>query len=149
MTGNLAKFQKKYGIKRIDFEDIEPTGLDEEYAEDRFVCPYCHTEMEYESEDTEEVLKGMTVECIECGKNFRVEGEVTINTTCTPLEDYVLQGWCRRHIESMYQHDDECNEKGLQWDLNNRYGVIEWEVWKEYAEPLIHNKEMDDEDMDV
>lgn len=85
---------------------------------------------------------GMTVECIECGKNFRVEAEITVNTTCTPLEDFVLKGWVHRNIEGMYRHNDECNEKGLQWDLNRRYEVVEWEVWKEYAEPLIHNKEM-------
>lgn len=145
MKGNLTEFQKKWGIKRIDFGDIEPTDLEEQYAEDKFVCPYCGTEMEYESEETEQVLKGMTVECIDCGKNFRVEAEITVNTTCTPLEDYVLQGWVHRNIEGMYQHDDECNEKGLQWDLGNRYGVVEWEVWKEYAEPLIHNKEQNNE----
>ena len=147
MKGSLAEYQKKFGIKRIDFGDIVPTELDEEYAEYKFICPYCHTEMEFEGEDTDQVLGGMTVECIECGKNFRVEAEVTINTTCTPLEDFVLQGWTRRHIESMYQHNDECDRLGMQWDLDNRYGVVEWEVWKEYAEPLIHNREMENDDI--
>ena len=37
---NLKEFQKKYGIRRIDFEEVEPTDYEKQYAEDKLVCPY-------------------------------------------------------------------------------------------------------------
>lgn len=38
---NLKEFQKKYHIRRIDFEKVEPSGFEEEYASDKLICPYC------------------------------------------------------------------------------------------------------------
>lgn len=34
---------------------------------------------------------------------------------------------------------DDCNEKGCEWD--NPWGVVEYETYKEYAEPLFENLE--------
>lgn len=45
----------------------------------------------------------------------------------------------RSHIKSDYQYMDDCNEKGCEWD--NPWGVVEYETYKEYAEPLFKNLE--------
>ena len=45
----------------------------------------------------------------------------------------------RNHIESDYQYMDSCDEKGCEWD--NPWGVVEYETYKEYTEPLFENLE--------
>ena len=62
---------------------------------------------------------------------------MSIDTTCTPIEDKVIER--RNHIESDYQYMDGCDEKGCEWD--NPWGVVEYETYKEYAEPLFENME--------
>lgn len=133
----LPEFQKKYGIKRIDFGKVHKGEGTEETGSDEIVCPYCGSSWGIEAEDIDECLKGMTVQCGFCDKNFRVEGEVTISTTCIPMEDAVLEN--RKYIESSYKHMDECAKAGCEW--NNAFGVVEWEVYKNYARPLFENME--------
>ena len=142
--GNLLEFIKELGIKRINFDEIEPSECDEQYADDKLICPYCETEIEYLGEETDTILKGVTYQCPDCEKWFRVEAEVTISTTCTPLENHLLEPWIRREIEATYKHDDECNEKGLIWDVNKKYSYVEWKTYKEYAEPLFENQKIDE-----
>jgi len=136
---NLEEFMKECGIKRIDFDAIEPTGLEEEYGTDELICPYCGTHVQYEGEETDEIIRGTVYQCPECERHFNVEAEVSINTTCKPLEDYLLEPWVRRNIEGRYAHDDECDSKGMDWDADKKYSYIEWQTYKEYAEPLFEN----------
>ena len=143
---SLKEYQAAHGIKRIDFDRIKPTGLDDCYAEDKLTCPYCSSDIYYESEDIQDLLKGTSYECPECGKYFRVEAETTVCSYCTPMEDYVLEDWVRRSIEAAYKHNAECDAKGMQWDLSKRYGVVEWEIYKDYAEPIFHNMELSAEE---
>ena len=143
--GNLLDFIENLGIKRIDFDDIVPSEFDEQYGDDnKLICPYCEEEIEYCGEETDTILKGVTYQCPNCEKWFRVEAEVIISTTCTPLENHLLKTWVRREIENRYKHDDECNEKGLIWDMNKKYSYVEWETYKEYAEPLFENQKKDE-----
>ena len=135
---NLAEYQRKYGIKRIDFADIEPSGLDEQYADDKLICPYCGSEIEYESEDTDIILRGTEWQCVECEKWFYVDADVTVNTTCTPMEDAVRYN--RRYIEDAYRHIDECEKKGMEFP-DRRYGFVEWETYQKWAKPLFENQE--------
>ena len=143
---SLKEYQAAHGIKRIDFDLVKPTGLEERYAENKLICPYCGSDIDYESEDTQELLNGTNYECPECGKYFRVESDITINSCCTPMEDWVREDWVRREIENAYKHDDECNAQGLQLDLRRTYGVVEWEIYKDYAEPIFHNMELSAEE---
>lgn len=138
--GNLKDFWDRWKIKRIDFGDIFTNEeFDTEYASDKLICPYCKEEIEYEGEDTDEILKGTTWHCYNCEKNFRVEAEVSIETTCIPLEDAVMERWCRQHIEDTYKDADICDEKGMEWDLDRPYQYCEYQIFKEYAEPLFEN----------
>lgn len=134
---NLKEFQKKYHIRRIDFGKIEPSGFEEEYASDKLICPYCKSSIDYDCEDANDILSGTPFLCPECEKWFYASGEVSIDTTCTPIEDKVIER--RNHIESDYQYMDSCDEKGCEWD--NPWGVVEYETYKEYAEPLFENLE--------
>ena len=143
---SLNEYQVAHGIKRIDFDLVKPTGLEERYAENKLICPYCGSDIYFESEDTQELLNGTNYECPECGKYFRVESDVTIESYCTPMEDWVLEYCVRSVIENAYRHNDECNAKGLQLDLRRTYGVFEWEIYKDYAEPIFHNMELSAEE---
>lgn len=134
---NLKEFQKKYHIRRIDFEKVEPSGFEEEYASDKLICPYCKSSIDYDCEDANDMLSGTPFLCPECEKWFYASGEVSIDTTCTPIEDKVIER--RSHIKSDYQYMDDWNEKGCEWD--NPWGVVEYETYKEYAEPLFKNLE--------
>ena len=134
---NLKEFQKKYGIRRIDFSKIKPTNLDSEYAEDELICPYCKNTVHYDSEDVNDILVGTPYQCPHCEKRFHAEGETTIKTTCTPIEDKVLDDFTRKYIEDTYSYMDECDSKGCEWD--NPYGCVEYELYKKYAEPLFEN----------
>ena len=139
----LKEFQEKYHIRRIDFNQIKPTENDVEYGSDKLICPYCKAVNEYEAEETEEIIKGTPIQCCDCDKWFYAEGEVTIDTTCTPIEDKVLEPWVKRNIEQSYEHMDTCDEKGCEWD--SPFGVVEYETYKQYAEPLFKNMEIDKE----
>ena len=139
----LKEFQEKYHIRRIDFNQINPTGNDVEYGSDKLICPYCKAVNEYEAEETEEIIKGTPIQCCDCDKWFYADGEVTIDTTCTPIENKVLEPWVKRNIEQSYEHMDTCDEKGCEWD--SPFGVIEYETYKQYAEPLFKNMEIDKE----
>ena len=139
----LKEFQEKYHIRRIDFNQIKPTENDVEYGNDKLICPYCKAVNEYEGEETEEIIKGTPIQCCDCDKWFYAEGEVTIDTTCTPIEDKVLEPWVKRNIEQSYEHMDTCDEKGCEWD--SPFGVVEYETYKQYAEPLFKNMEIDKE----
>ena len=139
----LKEFQEKYHIRRIDFNQIKPTENDVEYGSDKLICPYCKAVNEYEGEETEEIIKGTSIQCCDCDKWFYAEGEVTIDTTCTPIEDKVLEPWVKRNIEQSYEHMDTCDEKGCECDFP--FGAIEYETYKQYAEPLFKNMEIDKE----
>lgn len=139
----LKEFQEKYHIRRIDFNQIKPTENDVEYGSDKLICPYCKAVNEYEGEETEEIIKGTSIQCCDCNKWFYAEGEVTIDTTCTPIEDKVLEPWVKRNIEQSYEHMDTCDEKGCEWD--SPFGIVEYETYKQYAEPLFKNMEIDKE----
>ena len=139
----LKEFQEKYHIRRIDFNQIKPTENDVEYGSDKLICPYCKAVNEYEGEETEEIIKGTSIQCCDCDKWFYAEGEVTIDTTCTPIEDKLLEAWIKRNIEQSYEHMDTCDEKGCEWD--SPFGVVEYETYKQYAEPLFKNMEIDKE----
>lgn len=139
----LKEFQEKYHIRRIDFNQIKPTANDVEYGSDKLICPYCKAVNEYEAEETEEIIKGIPIQCCDCDKWFYADGEVTIDTTCTPIEDKVLEPWVKRNIEQSYEHMDTCDEKGCEWD--SPFGVVEYETYKKYAEPLFKNMEIDKE----
>lgn len=145
MAGNLKDFMDKHGIKRIDFDAIEMSDAEEEFATDKLVCPYCGCEMELMGEEYDDVLKGTAYQCEDCEKWFYVEAEMSINTTCKPMEDYLLEPWVKRNIQGRYDHDDQCNEKGMIWDLDNKFQYIEWQTYKEYAEPLFENMKIDKE----
>lgn len=132
---NLKEFQKKYHIRRIDFAKIKPTNLTKEYAEDALICPYCKNSISYESDVTNDILDGTPFQCHSCGKWFYADGEITINTTCTPIEDKILE--YKKYIERDYQYMDECDKKGCEWDAP--YGVVEYGIYKGYAEPLFEN----------
>lgn len=138
----LPEFQKKYRIKRINFDKVHRNlDLDREHGTDEIICPYCGEKWSIEAEEIDDCLGGMTVQCGFCDKNFRVEGAITIETTCTPMEDAVLDE--RENIERNYRHMDECAEKGCEWD--DAYGVVEWEMYRDYARPLFENAESEGE----
>lgn len=135
---NLEDFQKKYGIRRIDFNKVKPTNLNPEYAEDALICPYCKNTVHYDSEDINDILDGTPYQCPHCEKRFYAEGELIVNTTCTPIEDKVLDVFTQKCIEDTYTYMDECDSKGCERD--NPYGCVEYELYKQYAEPLFENE---------
>lgn len=135
---NLAEYQQRFKIRRIDFNKVRRTEIDETYADDKMVCPYCGCEIEYEAEDTGEVIKGMTYQCPECDKWFRAEGEVTVNVTCAPMEDAVINN--RYNIERSYEHINECEKRGMEFP-DRQSGFVEWETYYEWAKPLFENQE--------
>lgn len=143
---NLKQFQEKYGIKRIDFSKVHEVEEEETYGSDNLICPYCGAENEYEAEQTDEILQGTPWQCYECEKWFYAEGEISIDTTCTPIENKVLEHFTRTEIERSYEHMDKCDENGCKWD--GKYGVLEWETYKNYAEPLFENMEGESEKED-
>ena len=133
---NLEEYQKRFGIKRIDFNKVHRTDLEEQYADDEMICPYCEYKIQYEAEDTDAVIRGTAWECPECGKWFYVDAEVTVNTTCTPMEDAVIDH--RRYIESSYDHIDQCEARGMDFP-EKQYGFVEWETYYKWAKPLFRN----------
>ena len=135
---NLAEYQGRFGIKRIDFEKVHRTDLDETYANDKLICPYCGCEIEYEAEDTDTVIRGTSWQCPDCDKWFYVDAEVTVNTTCTPMEDAVIDH--RLYIERNYDHIDECEKRGMNFP-EKQYGFIEWETYYNWARPLFENQQ--------
>lgn len=139
-TLTLEQFQEKYRIKRIDFNKVKDCEEDTQYGSDRLICPYCEGEFEYESEEIQDILGGEPYQCPCCEKWFYVEGEVSIDTYCYPMEKAVLEH--RSSIEGSYKHMDECAEKGLLFEPN-RYGIVEWEVYSEFARPYFENIEKD------
>ena len=134
----LQEFQKLHGIKRINFDKVHPTDLEEQLGSDNLICPYCENKIEYDAEQIEDILHGTSYQCPYCEKWFYAEGEMEINTWCKPMEDAVIDN--RRYIEQMYAHMDMCSEKGLLFP-ENRYGNVEWEKYYEYAMPLFENME--------
>lgn len=51
MEGNLKDFQEKWHIKRLNFNEISPTELEEQNGTDKLICPYCKKEISYTSMD--------------------------------------------------------------------------------------------------
>lgn len=133
---NLAEYQKRFGIRRIDFSKVHRTNIEEQYGNGDLICPYCQERIEYESEETDTIIRGTAWQCPECGKWFYVDAEVTVNTTCYPMEDAVINN--RRYIERSYEHIDECEKKGMIFP-ERQYGFIEWEMYYEWAKPLFEN----------
>lgn len=134
---DLQEFQKKYGIKRINFDEVKSSGYDVEYGTDELICPYCGEEIYFEYTEVDDILNGSPYQCPGCEKWFYASGEVSIHTTCTPIEDKVLDGFTRSCITGTYKHMDECAKCGCQWDSPK--GVVEYETYKQYAEPLFEN----------
>lgn len=141
---NLKKFQRKYGIRRIDFSKVHEVEEEETYGSDKLICPYCGAENEYEAEQTDEILQGTPWQCYECEKWFYAEGEMAIDTTCTPIENKVLERFTRKHIESAYLHMDKCADSDRTWD--KPHATVEWEIYKNYAEPIFANMEGENEE---
>ena len=137
----LKEFQEKHGIKRIDFEKVMPAEYDEQHSSDNLICPYCGSENELEGEYLEKVLNGTPFQCGNCDKWFYAEGEMTIESTCTPMENKVLEPYIKRNIMRSYKHMDECDRLGCEWD--RPYGVVEYETYREYARPLFENERID------
>ena len=137
---NLSEYQKRFGIKRIDFSKVHETDIEEEYGDDILICPYCHEKIEYESEDTDTIIRGTKWQCPNCEKWFYVDAEVTVNTTCVPIEDAVIDH--RRYIEASYEHIDLCEERGMIFP-DHRYGFVEWTTYEDWARPLFENMEKD------
>lgn len=135
----LQEVIEKHGIKRIDFSKIKRDGeAEEEYGSDNLICPYCKKVFEYDSEEIQDILNGEPYQCPDCYKWFYVEAEMSLETTCTPMEDAVMRH--RRHIEETYAHMDECDKRGLDFS-KNVYQTVEWSVYREFAEPLFENME--------
>ena len=137
----LKEFQEKHGIKRIDFEKVMPVEYDEQHSSDNLICPYCGSENELEGEYLEKVLNGTPFQCGNCDKWFYAEGEMTIESTCTPMENKVLEPYIKRNIMRSYKYMDECDRLGCEWD--RPYGVVEYETYREYARPLFENEKID------
>ena len=137
---NLKQWQEKFGVKRIDFTKIQPSGKAEQMADDKLICPYCENEIEYECEETDDIIKGTTYQCPHCEKWFYASADITVNTYSTPMEDAVLQS--RRYIEETYKHVDSCEALGIDWE-DKQYGYVEWSVYADYAKPLFENMEKD------
>lgn len=133
----LKEYQDKYGIKRIDFNKMKKSGLELRYASGKMICPYCETEMGIDCEEYDDVISGSAFQCPECEKWFYVTGEYSIDTTCWPMEDAVL--YDRKHIERSYEHVDECEKAGMEFE-EGRYGNVEWEMYMSYAKPLFENE---------
>lgn len=135
---NLTEYQKKFGIKRIDFDEVHRTDLEEQYAGDELICPYCECRIQYEAEDTDEIIRGTAWECPDCGKWFYVDAYITVNTTSYPIEDAVIDN--RRHIENSYKYIDECEAHGMDFP-EKAFGFVEWETYQQWAKPLFENQE--------
>ncbi len=137
----LEEVRKKHKIKRIDFAKVHRNEEDlEEYGSDKLICPYCKEEIEYEAEEIQDILKGEPYQCPECEKWFYAEAEMSLETTCTPIEDKVIDE--RLHIERTYEHMDKCDAAGLDFS-ESIYETVEWSVFTEYARPLFENMEKD------
>lgn len=134
---NLKEFQERFGIKRINFEDVEESKYDKEYASDNMICPYCKESVELPTEDYNDALHGTPIECPCCGKWFFVEAEISIETTTMPMETAVLEH--KDSIERIYKHIDECEKAGIEFP-QKRWDSIEWEAYWNFARPLFENE---------
>lgn len=134
---NLKEMQKKFHIKRINFDKIKPSGCKKSYGTNQLVCPYCSAINEYEYEDESSLLEGTNWQCCSCGKWFYADGEISMETTCTPIEDKILEPNTQICIKLGYQHMDECEKAGTHWD--SPFGTVEYLTYKQYAEPLFEN----------
>lgn len=135
----LKEFQERFGIKRIDVDKIKPTGLCTKIDSDKLICPYCGTKNELDTEHYDDVLGGTTWQCHECEKYFYASGDVSIDTYCQPLEDAICGTLIGSAIKSNYDYCDKCEAGGVRWPEYNPYGIVEWEVYKKYVEPLLEN----------
>ena len=133
---NLKEYQRLFGIKRIDFGKIHRTNLEEECASDEIICPYCKCKIQYEAEETDEIIRGTAWKCPECEKWFYVSAEVTVDTTSVPMEDAVIDH--RKYIERSYSHIDECEAHGMNFPTK-ACGFVEYEVYQKWAKPLFEN----------
>lgn len=137
----LQEVREKHGIKRIDFSKVHRSKEDlDEYGTDRLICPYCKEEIEYEAEEIQDILKGEPYQCPECEKWFYAEAEMSLLTTCTPMEDKVIDQ--RQNIEGTYEHMDKCDAAGCDFS-ESIYKTVEWSVFTKYARPLFENMEKD------
>ena len=136
---NLRELSEKYNIRRIDFEKVHEVEAEEEYSSDELICPYCGEDNQFDSEEIDDILGGTAWQCCKCGKWFFAEGELSVSTTCTAIENKVLEPFTRREIEETYKHMDKCAEGGVEW--NSPFGVVEYTTYKIYAEPLFENME--------
>ena len=130
-----------HGIKRIDFDKVHRTDLDEQYADDEMICPYCKETIGFEGEEINGILGGESYQCPYCSKWFYVRGEATIETTTTPIEDEILDH--REHIERMYRHSDDCEAGGVDFP-HTPYGIVEYEIYADYARPFFENLETEE-----
>ena len=135
---NLSQFREKHCIKRIDFSKVKRSGLEDQCETDALRCPYCKALIELCTDDYDEVLRGSSMQCPTCDKWFYATAEISIETTCIPISDAVIDN--KRHIETTYQYMDECDEKGVDFS-GKKYGIVEWEIYKEFARPLFENEE--------
>ena len=140
----LKEFQKMSGTKRIDFQNVKPVDLEKQFASDVLICPYCKHKNEYGFEEIDSIISGTKYLCSNCEKWFYAEGEVSINTCCTPIENKVLEAFTRNHIQDTYNHMDICLEGGVNFVSKN--GVAEYIVFDEYAKPLFENMDINKKD---
>ncbi len=131
---NLKQWQEKHGVKRINFDEVHPTELFEQFGDDQLVCPYCMSVIDYDSDEIDDILRGEAYQCPQCNKWFYVSGETCITTYCAPIEDTILQK--REIIERTYSNSDMLDSKGK---FVGRYSD-EWLIWMEYARPFFENQ---------
>ena len=136
----LREYQAMHGIKRIDFSKVNASGKHKQYSTDELICPYCKAEFDLDSEEIDEVVGGTKYQCPDCEKWFYAEGEISVNTWCTPIEDIVLDR--KVWIEETYKHLDKCEEMGVLFD-GDRKGCVEWGTYERYAMPLFENAVLD------
>ena len=140
---NLQEYQKLHGIKRIDFSKVKPSEHEEEYDTDRIVCPYCGYTKKIVIDEIHSILLGKPCKCSECEKWFYIHGKAILETTCTPMEDYVLR--YRKQIEKSYKDVDYCARRMTNFPEYKH--DIEWENYDKYARPLFENMEINNMDI--
>ncbi len=137
---NLSEYQLINGIRRINFDELKPTGIDESIAENILVCPYCNESIEYDKYEEDDIVNGTEYQCPCCNKWFYAEGEVSITTTCRPIEDKII--FSRKYIEAMYRNMDTDDALGRDFSENN-FSNKELYVYQHYAKPLFENESID------
>lgn len=132
----LSEYRQRYGIKRIDFSKLKRSEIEEQYGSDKLICPYCMNPIEYEGEEIDDIISGEPYQCPKCEMWFYAEGELSLETTCIPMENAVIDR--RKHIEDSYAHLDKCEAGGVDFK-ENRFGNIEWNTYASFARPLLEN----------